>query len=91
VTANPLCLESRLTPYNQMGSQLDSLGYHWEWQSDDSLLAQTKVLPGIKSIENGRKVFLIKLVPLIGAGKGLKKILPGVFALVMVQPFPSIF
>ena len=57
----------------QAEEKLDSLGYSWEWQSDDSLLAQTKVLPAIKSLENDRKVFFNQIIAAYQDWQGVKE------------------
>ena len=57
----------------QAEEKLDSLGYSWEWQSDDSLLAQTKVLPAIKSLENDRKVFFNQIIAAYQGWQGVKE------------------
>ena len=57
----------------QAEEKLDSLGYRWEWQLDDSLLAQTKVLPGIKSLDNDRKVFFNQIIAAYQGWQGVKE------------------
>ena len=43
-------------------ARLQSLGYAWEWQSDDSLRATTPVLPAIRILADGRRTFFNQLI-----------------------------
>jgi alpha-ketoglutarate-dependent taurine dioxygenase len=58
---------------DQAEEKLNSLGYRWEWQSDESLLAQTKVLPAIKSLDNGRQVFFNQIIAAYQGWAGVKE------------------
>ncbi|MGV0034022.1 MAG: TauD/TfdA family dioxygenase [Candidatus Azotimanducaceae bacterium WSBS_2022_MAG_OTU7] len=42
--------------------KLAGLGYRWEWQADDSLRATTPVLPAVRKLNDGRKVFFNQLI-----------------------------
>ncbi len=53
--------------------KLRNLGYSWKWNADDSLQAQTGVLPAIKTLEGGRKVFFNQIVAAYMGWKGLKE------------------
>lgn len=53
--------------------KLRSLGYTWRWNDDGSLLAQTAALPAIKTLEDGRKVFLNQLIAAYMGWKGVKE------------------
>lgn len=43
-------------------SKLQELGYEWEWQGSGNLKVTSPVLPAIKGIANGRKVFFNQLI-----------------------------
>jgi len=42
--------------------RMSELGYAWEWLTDGCLRATTPVLPAVKEIEPGRKVFFNQLI-----------------------------
>ncbi|MEP5936718.1 MAG: TauD/TfdA family dioxygenase [Erythrobacter sp.] len=42
--------------------RLESLGYTWEWQSDDSLRATTPTLPAVRTLPDGRRTFFNQLI-----------------------------
>ena len=42
--------------------KLQELGYSWEWSSDNSLKAVTPILPAVKILDNGLKVFYNQLI-----------------------------
>lgn len=58
---------------DQAEQKLHSLGYSWTWQSDGSLSAQTKALPAIKSIADGRQVFFNQMIAAYKGWKGVKE------------------
>ena len=43
-------------------SRLDSMGYRYEWLDDESLRATTQVMPAIRTLANGRRVFFNQLI-----------------------------
>ena len=43
-------------------AKLKALGYDWEWQPDGSLRATTPVLPAVRTLADGRKVFFNQLI-----------------------------
>jgi len=43
-------------------ARLKELGYTWQWLPDESLRATTPVLPGIREVAPGRKVFFNQLI-----------------------------
>lgn len=43
-------------------AKLTSLGYSWEWRQDDSLMVTTPVLPAVRTLADGRKVFFNQLI-----------------------------
>ena len=43
-------------------ARLASLGYDWEWRSDDSLRATTPVLPAVRTLPDGRETFFNQLI-----------------------------
>ena len=43
-------------------AKLQSLGYSWEWREDDSLKVTTPVLPAVRTLADGRKVFFNQLI-----------------------------
>ncbi len=43
-------------------TRLSALGYGFEWMADDSLQATTPVLPAIRSLDDGRRVFFNQLI-----------------------------
>jgi len=42
--------------------KLNTLGYEWEWRADDSLRATTPILPAVRTLIDGRKVFFNQLI-----------------------------
>ena len=54
---------------NDAERRLDELGYKWEWLSDNCLRATTPILPAVREVAKGRKVFFNQL---IAAAKGWK-------------------
>lgn len=42
--------------------RLADLGYEWTWQSDDSLRATTPILPAVRVLDDGRRVFFNQLI-----------------------------
>lgn len=42
--------------------RLAELGYEWEWQIDDSLRATTPILPAVRVLDDGRRVFFNQLI-----------------------------
>ena len=58
---------------DQAEEKLNSLGYSWEWQSDDSLLVQTAVLPAIKTLNNDRPVFFNQIIAAYQGWSGVKE------------------
>ena len=59
----------RATTREQAEARLRGLGYTWEWLADGSLRATTPVLPAVRTLADGRKVFFNQL---IAAAKGWK-------------------
>lgn len=59
----------RATTREQAEARLRGLGYSWEWLADGSLRATTPVLPAVRKLPDGRKVFFNQL---IAAAKGWK-------------------
>ena len=53
--------------------KLQSLGYSWTWNDDESLSAQTAALPAIRTLEGGRKVFFNQLVAAYMGWKGVRE------------------
>lgn len=43
-------------------AKLRSLNYEWQWQMNKTLKVTTPVLPAIKTLENGRRVFFNQLI-----------------------------
>ena len=43
-------------------AKLKRLNYQWQWQSDGSLSVTTPVLPAVKMLQDGRKVFFNQLI-----------------------------
>ncbi len=43
-------------------ARLQSLGYSWEWQDDESLRATTPALPAVRKLADGRKTFFNQLI-----------------------------
>jgi hypothetical protein len=43
-------------------AKLKRLNYKWQWQSDGSLSVTTPVLPAVKMLQDGRKVFFNQLI-----------------------------
>ena len=56
----------------QAEQKLFSLGYSWHWHPDGSLSAQTKALPAIQSISDGRQVFFNQLIAAYQGWQGIK-------------------
>jgi len=46
----------------QAEDKLHRLGYEWQWQEDNSLSVITPVLPAVKQLDDGRKVFFNQLI-----------------------------
>ena len=47
---------------NEAETKLERLGYQWQWQPDGSLSVTTPVLPAIRRLSDGRKVFFNQLI-----------------------------
>ena len=47
---------------NAAEAKLKSLDYEWDWQADNSLKVTTPVLPAVKTLPNGRRVFFNQLI-----------------------------
>lgn len=43
-------------------ARLRTLGYSWEWRADGALTATTPVLPAVRTLKDGRKVFFNQLI-----------------------------
>jgi len=43
-------------------TKLERLNYQWQWQTDGSLSVTTPILPAIKILRDGRKVFFNQLI-----------------------------
>ncbi|MFT5210843.1 MAG: alpha-ketoglutarate-dependent taurine dioxygenase [Flavobacterium sp.] len=43
-------------------AKLQSLSYEWQWQKNETLKVTTPVLPAIKTLKNGRRVFFNQLI-----------------------------
>ena len=43
-------------------AKLKRLNYQWQWQSDGSLSVTTPILPAVKMLQDGRKVFFNQLI-----------------------------
>ncbi len=43
-------------------ARLSALGYRWDWRDDDSLSVTTPVLPAIRRLRDGRRVFFNQLI-----------------------------
>lgn len=52
-------------------ARLRSLGYTWEWQTDQSLIAETPRLPAVKTLNDGSQSFFNQL---IAAHRGWRKL-----------------
>ncbi|MCA9040496.1 MAG: TauD/TfdA family dioxygenase [Planctomycetaceae bacterium] len=52
----------RVETKEEAESRLLELGYSWEWQADGSLRATTPVLPCVREVSPGRKVFFNQLI-----------------------------
>ena len=46
----------------QAEEKLHRLGYEWQWQENNSLSVITPVLPAVKQLDDGRKVFFNQLI-----------------------------
>lgn len=53
--------------------KLKELGYTWEWQDDDSIKAITPVLPAVRILENGTKVFYNQLIAAYMGWEGVRE------------------
>lgn len=53
--------------------RLSSLGYRWVWNDDGSLSAQTGVLPAVKTLDDGRKVFFNQIIAAYMGWKGVRE------------------
>ncbi|MEJ6682342.1 MAG: TauD/TfdA family dioxygenase [SAR86 cluster bacterium] len=53
-------------------SQLQGLGYSWQWQPDDSLQVTTPVLPAVVDLGDGRKAFYNQLIAAYMGWAGVK-------------------
>tara|TARA_R110002072_G_scaffold284396_5_gene448741 strand:- start:84457 stop:85470 length:1014 start_codon:yes stop_codon:yes gene_type:complete len=42
--------------------KLQSLGYHWQWLPDENLRVTTPVLPAVRTLDDGRRVFFNQLI-----------------------------
>lgn len=43
-------------------SRLKELGYEWTWQDDSSLRTTTPILPAVRTLDDGRRVFFNQLI-----------------------------
>jgi len=43
-------------------TKLQALDYQWQWQDDDSLRVTTPVLPAVRTLDDGRRVFFNQLI-----------------------------
>ena len=43
-------------------TKLERLNYQWQWQADESLSVITPILPAVKTLQDGRKVFFNQLI-----------------------------
>jgi hypothetical protein len=43
-------------------AKLQSLGYQWQWLPEDNLRVTTPVLPAVRTLEDGRRVFFNQLI-----------------------------
>ncbi len=43
-------------------AKLQDLGYEWQWLEEDSLQVTTPVLPAVKTLDDGRRVFFNQLI-----------------------------
>ncbi len=57
----------------QAEAKLTELGYSWEWVHDGSLKAITPVLPAVRTLDNGIKVFYNQLVAAYMGWKGVRE------------------
>jgi alpha-ketoglutarate-dependent taurine dioxygenase len=57
----------------QAEEKLQKLGYSWQWAEDGSLKAQTAVLPAIRELGDGRKVFFNQIIASYMGWKGVKE------------------
>lgn len=53
--------------------KLKELGYSWSWQDDNSLKAITPVLPAIRILDNGTKVFYNQLIAAYMGWEGVRE------------------
>ena len=51
-----------VTDRQQAEQRLQKLGYRWEWQRDDGLRVTTPVLPAVRTLPSGAKVFFNQLI-----------------------------
>lgn len=54
-------------------TQLRRLGYQWQWLNDDSLRATTPVLPGVRTLADGRKTLFNQLIAAYLGWAGVKQ------------------
>lgn len=62
-----------VTTTEQAEDKLCNLGYKWQWHADGSLSAQTRALPAIKSVGNGRQVFFNQIIAAYQGWQGVKE------------------
>lgn len=51
-----------VTDRQQAEQRLQKLGYRWDWQRDDGLRVTTPVLPAVRTLSSGTKVFFNQLI-----------------------------
>ena len=66
---NTLSVDSRVAAE----AKLKQLGYSWSWQEDMSLKATTPVLPAVRTLRSGVKVFYNQLIAAYLGWKGVKE------------------
>ena len=66
---NTLSVDSRVAAE----AKLKQLGYSWSWQEDKSLKATTPVLPAVRTLRSGVKVFYNQLIAAYLGWKGVKE------------------
>ena len=54
-------------------ARLDAMGYRYEWLEDDSLRATTAVMPAIRTLASGRRVFFNQLIAAFRGWKEAEK------------------
>jgi hypothetical protein len=57
----------------QAEEKLKLLGYSWQWDEDSNLTAQTAVLPAIRELNGGKKVFFNQMIAAYMGWKGVKE------------------